>query len=80
MNSIGVTFRSPYGSLFQNLVPVSWFSIQAIYYPDFTQTRISFETRNLLLKCLSIIAHLFAIWTVSPQRVRSNVEDLYCQG
>jgi hypothetical protein len=68
MNSIGVTFRSPYGSLFQILVPVSWFSIQANYYSDFTQTRFSFETRNLLLKCLDIIAHLFALRAVSPQQ------------
>ena len=67
MNSTGVTSRSPYGSLFLDLMPVSWFSIQAIYQPDFTQTGILFETRDLLLKCLLIIAHLFVFCGLYPR-------------
>jgi hypothetical protein len=74
MNSTGVTFRSPYGSTFQNLVPVSWFSIQAIYQPDFTQTGLSFETRNLLLRCLFIIAQIFYSYFVTTHTLRENCE------
>jgi len=54
-------FRSPYNRTFQSFVPVSWLSTQAISQPDFTQTGILFETRNLLLKYKYIIAQMFFI-------------------
>ena len=63
MNSTDMTFHSPYGSLFKDWLPVSWFSKQTIYQPDITQPGILFETRNLLLKYQFIPAHLVKLFT-----------------